>query len=154
MMKGRSNGYLCVEGWKSLLEFILRYYMKDLRNDIYTTFDALLHKDSWYTEDGKFWKTSDMLEYIKNNKVKKEKIHLRSMIYWKRWSASSARDLVETILRVNKADIKYPIIIHSNGEVLDWYHRIVKALLYRKEYIRAYRIDISLVPHTEEWKNS
>jgi len=128
--------------------------MKDLREDIYTPFDALSHKDSWYVEDDKFWKTSDMLEYIKTNKVKKEKLHLRSMRYSKRWWPSSPRDIVETILRVNKADMKYPIIIHSDWDVLDWYHRIVKALLYKKEYIRAYRIDISLVPHTVEWKNT
>jgi len=128
--------------------------MKDSRNDMYTPFDALLHKDSWYVEDGKFWKTSDMLEYIKTNKIKKERLHLRSMRYSKRWDSSSAMDMVETILRVNKADTKYPIIIHKDWDVLDWYHRIVKALLCRKEYIRAYRIDISLVPHTEEWKNS
>lgn len=91
-----------------------------------------------------------MLDYIKENKIKKEKIYINSMKHETRRQDLNTIDFVEHMVRVNNANLKYPIIIHYDGEVVDWYHRIAKAILQKKKYIKWYRIDVTKVRYTVE----
>lgn len=49
------------------------------------------------------------------------------------------RQLVGHMKSVIKADLKYPIILDEDGELLDGRHRLMKALLEGKETIKAVR---------------
>lgn len=89
---------------------------------------------------------ADMVAYIKKNKVPREKIYIRSITYMTRRNDLNCLDLATHIQRVKRADLKYPIIIHRDGKVVDGYHRITKAILEGKEWLRAYRIDVLLIP--------
>lgn len=51
------------------------------------------------------------------------------------------RDMVMHMNAVNDADLKYPIILDEDGEVMDGRHRIMKALINKEETIKAVRFD-------------
>ncbi len=99
-------------------------------------------KDSKY----KNWETeveaTDMYQYISDNKIKPEKLYLNSITYKKRWSDLSAIEMAEFYLRITNTSLDYPIVIHYDWTIVDWYHRLVKALIEKKTYIIAYRIDV------------
>jgi hypothetical protein len=52
----------------------------------------------------------------------------------------TTNDLFDFILHmklVNKADLKYPIILSRKWEIIDWRHRLAKAILKWKKTIKA-----------------
>jgi hypothetical protein len=60
----------------------------------------------------------------------------------------SAKDVLETpskfkdeINRIEKADMRFPIIVTSKGHVVDGVHRITKAVMQGMKTIRAYIFD-------------
>lgn len=61
-------------------------------------------------------------------------------IYYK-YENLTLRELVGHIKAVNDADLRYPIILDEDGEVMDGRHRIMKALLEGKKTIKAVRFE-------------
>lgn len=61
-------------------------------------------------------------------------------IYYK-YDDLTLRDMVGHMKSVNAADLKYPIILDEDGEVMDGRHRIMKALLENKKTIKAVRFE-------------
>lgn len=120
------------------------------RNDVIDWFDAMNDPASGYedTVSWDFWHVKDMLEYINTAKIKREWIHLKSMRHQIRRDKLCALTMVRTYKRIQNANTYFPIIIHRDGTVLDWHHRIVKAILEWKKHIKAYRIDVDLVKKT------
>lgn len=53
------------------------------------------------------------------------------------------RQIVEHMISVNNADLRYPIILDEDGAIMDGRHRIMKALLQGKESIKAVRFDVN-----------
>ena len=51
------------------------------------------------------------------------------------------RDMVMHMKAVNAADLNNPIILDENGELMDGWHRIMKAILTGAETIKAVRFD-------------
>lgn len=49
------------------------------------------------------------------------------------------RDMVMHIRAVENADLKYPIILDEDGELMDGRHRLMKAILLGKKTIKAVR---------------
>ena len=66
-------------------------------------------------------------------------------IYYK-YSNLTLRELVGHMKSVNDADLKYPIILDEDGEVMDGRHRLMKALLEGKKTIKAVRFEENPVP--------
>ena len=106
-------------------------------------------EDSYYKSDGKKYAATDMLKYIKENKVKTETLHIDSMAFPIRFSWLNAIDFAEHMIRVQNADLQYPIIIHRDGHIVDWYHRLIKAIIEEKKTIKAYRINVLDIPVTD-----
>ena len=61
-------------------------------------------------------------------------------IYYK-YKNLTLRELVGHMKSVNDADLKFPIILDEDGEVMDGRHRIMKALLTNKKAIKAVRFE-------------
>ena len=53
----------------------------------------------------------------------------------------SIKDYVDHIKRVNKAKLKYPIILDDQGRIMDGYHRVAKAILKNKKYVVVLRFN-------------
>lgn len=51
------------------------------------------------------------------------------------------RDMVMHMKAVIDADLEKPIILDEDGELMDGRHRLMKAMLYGKETIKAVRFD-------------
>lgn len=103
-------------------------------------------KDSFYKDWDKKYAATDMLKYIEIIKLKPETLYIDSMTFPIRFSSLNAIDFAEHMIRVNNADLKYPIIIHRDWQIVDWYHRLVKAIIEKKKTIKAYRINVLGIP--------
>ena len=51
------------------------------------------------------------------------------------------RQMVMHMKAVESSDLKYPIILDEDGEIMDGRHRVMKALLRGKKTIKAVRFD-------------
>jgi len=56
------------------------------------------------------------------------------------------RELVGHIKSVNAAELKYPIILDEDGELMDGRHRIMKAIMENKKTIKAVRFEENPTP--------
>lgn len=57
------------------------------------------------------------------------------------WSGvDTIKGFTEHVKRVKDTDLKYPIILDDRGVICDGWHRIVKALILGKTYIKAIRL--------------
>lgn len=61
-------------------------------------------------------------------------------VYYK-YEKLTLREFVGHMKSVNDADLKYPIILDEDGEVMDGRHRIMKAMLENKKTIKAVRFE-------------
>lgn len=59
-------------------------------------------------------------------------------MYFK-YTDMTMRDMVMHIRAVEDADLKYPIILDEDGELMDGRHRLMKAILLGKKTIKAVR---------------
>ncbi len=101
--------------------------------------------DSAYKWWDRLYKAEDIYKYIAEKKIKKEKIYLDSMSYPIRFEQLSAIDFAAHMIRVQNANLDYPIVIHFDWHVVDWYHRIIKAIIEKRKFIYAYRVDVTLI---------
>jgi hypothetical protein len=69
-------------------------------------------------------------------------------VYWIGADGSSptVRTLVRHMELVNGADLSFPVIIGSDGRVMDGMHRVAKALLLGNATVRAVRFDVQPSP--------
>ena len=54
-------------------------------------------------------------------------------------SKETLRSFIEHIKMVNDADLKYPILMNEDGEIIDGKHRLAKAILLGHKTIKAKR---------------
>jgi len=57
------------------------------------------------------------------------------------YSNLTLREMVMHMKAVNNADLRYPIILDEDGELMDGRHRIMKAILLGKKTIKAVRFE-------------
>ena len=58
----------------------------------------------------------------------------------------TCRAILEHMILVRDTDLKYPIILSSDGRVMDGMHRVLKAALEERETIPARRFEITPEP--------
>lgn len=78
-------------------------------------------------------------------------IPLKHLNVYEIYEKLTLRELVGHMKSVTDADLKYPIILDEDGEIMDGRHRIMKALLSGKVSIKAVRFEENPSPcRTEE----
>ena len=55
------------------------------------------------------------------------------------WGSMTCRDVAEHARLINDCDRTYPIILSSDGRVMDGMHRVLKALMQGESHVRAVR---------------
>jgi len=90
------------------------------------------------------WSVSRLFELSKNLPVMN--IPLEHLNIYYKYNNLTLRDLVGHIKSVNNVDLKYPIILDEDGEVMDGRHRIMKAIILNKKTIKAVRFDTNPNP--------
>lgn len=100
--------------------------------------------DNKYKDGNKVWYVSNLIERSKSLPV--FEIPLCAIFVGQNiWDGNidSAIELAKHIKRVNSACLDYPIIMDSEGFVMDGWHRITKALLEGVEKIKAVRFEVT-----------
>ena len=73
---------------------------------------------------------------------------------WFDGRAPTCRQVAEHARRINDSDLNQPIILSSNGQLMDGGHRIAKAYLLGQETIRARRFSTDPAPDWIEPKSN
>jgi hypothetical protein len=85
------------------------------------------------------WCVSRLFELARNLPVMEVPLdHLRVHYTYENLTL---RQMVMHFNAVNAADLKWPIILDEDGELMDGRHRIMKAMLLGKKTIKAVRFD-------------
>lgn len=90
------------------------------------------------------WNVSRLLELSKKFPVMD--IPLDHINVFNTYSDLSLRQMVMHMKAVNDANLKYPIILDEDGEIMDGRHRLMKAMLQGKKTIKAVRFEENPVP--------
>jgi hypothetical protein len=90
----------------------------------------------------KVWDVPVLVQFVKEKKYKTfdlpiEGIDMSNLM----WCIRNTIDFIKHYRRCNKADLKYPILIDDMGTICDGWHRVVKATIEGKKYIKAIRLD-------------
>lgn len=83
--------------------------------------------ERYFTENGKCWTESTLIEVSKNSPI--IKFNIENQTDLPHWPLNSLADFVEHFERTNKVDLTIPIILRgSDNYILDGWHRLIKAL--------------------------
>jgi hypothetical protein len=83
------------------------------------------------------WSVSRLFELSRNLEVMT--IPLKHMNMYYKYENMTLRELAGHMVAVNNADLKYPIILDEDGEIMDGRHRLLKAIIEGKRTIKAVR---------------
>lgn len=62
------------------------------------------------------------------------------------WGTMATREVAEHARLISECDLRYPIILSSDGRVMDGMHRVLKALLEGVSHIQAVRFTVDPEP--------
>ena len=112
----------------------------------------------WFSDNKYAYSTALMFAYINLYKPKKTNLNLDELKFnleYNCW-ANNIRpiDVIEDlknpkykdeVIRIKNANIKYPIILDSNYNILDGFHRYVKHIIENKKNIDVYIFDKKII---------
>lgn len=101
----------------------------------------------WCRLGSRHWKVSGLFVSAKNLPVQEAPLAAINMSDF--YDMLTLKQFVGHMKSVLAADLKYPIILSANGEVMDGRHRIMKALLEGRPTIKFVRFDRDPVPDRE-----
>lgn len=79
-----------------------------------------------FTDGDKFWSEEYLWKHAKDLEVKN--IEVESLLdLGIKWTIKTIFDVCIHIAKVEKADLKWPIIFNAQGQLMDGYHRVCKA---------------------------
>ncbi len=110
-----------------------------------------------YSDEKNIYSVDMMMAYVNTHKHPIEKIKIEENL-WQLdqnvWGDYSPADVLkhpdrkkyhENIQRIREADLSYPIFMTSKHQIIDGYHRLLKAVKEKKTVISAYVFDASLM---------
>jgi hypothetical protein len=96
--------------------------------------------DGRYTDsNGNVWSVTRLIEHSKDLEpfeLPLAGIHIGTKVFGE---SRDARSIAEHVKRVNETDLQYPILLDSDGFIMDGWHRVIKALVEGRETIKAVR---------------
>jgi hypothetical protein len=101
------------------------------------------------------WDVDKLVEKAENlpvHTVKLEEITELDENFWYQSSDTipTVRSVAEHMRLTNETDLNYPILLSSNGRVMDGIHRVIKALIEGLDEITAVKFDIDPTPDYED----
>lgn len=102
--------------------------------------ETFKYKDT-YREGNKVWYANTLIKASKGLPVKTMSINnnlLDDKIYW---IMDTFFDLKNHLIRINNADLKYPVIVGPKGKIIDGWHRLMKAVQLNRTSIKFVKLD-------------
>lgn len=125
-------------------------------------YNALIGADHIYCDAGKKYSVPKLVELSqKIGTIKVEVERLASKLRGHPWDDEycdviSPQDVIDNPkisqthwLQIQNANLKYPILIQPSGEIVDGFHRLAKAQLHGKKWIKAKIIPPSIMNKAE-----
>ncbi len=107
--------------------------------------DNFVHSGKQMSKLGNhLWSVARLFELSKNLTVMNIPLDHLNIRY--KYGGLSLREMIEHIKSVNNADLKYPIILDEDGEIMDGRHRLMKAILENRKTIKAVRFETNPTP--------
>ena len=104
-----------------------------------------IHPNKQMSQLGKHhWSVARLILLAKDLPVMN--IPLDHLNIYHKYGDLTLRELVEHMKSVNDADLKYPIILDEDGELMDGRHRIMRAIMENKKTIKAVRFEENPTP--------
>lgn len=103
-----------------------------------------------YSDEKYIYSVDMMMVYVNTHKVPVEKVSLEENLWqleqnvWGDYSPSDIlkhperKKYTENIQRMKEADLSYPIFMTSKYQIIDGYHRFLKAFQQKETHIKAY----------------
>jgi len=113
-------------------------------------------KFGYFSDDKYNYSVDMMIEYINEHKPPKIKLNVKDLLFNLNWDSLEnnikPKDILKDIenfkteeIRIKRADMKYPIIIDSNYNIIDGVHRYMKHILKYKTHINVYIFNKALM---------
>jgi hypothetical protein len=110
-----------------------------------------------YSDDKHIYSVDMMMAYVNTNKLKVAKLSIQDNMWqldqpvWGDYSPTDVlahpekKKFAENIQRIKHADISFPIFVTSTYQIIDGYHRFLKAVKQNETTIKAYVFDTTLM---------
>ena len=94
-------------------------------------------RDCFIDEKGGVWKTNSLIKATSNFPIFQYDITKINIDELLRWKLVNLRDYLNHYQRVVMADLSNPIILRSDGYIMNGWHRVIKALFENKKTLPA-----------------
>ena len=102
-------------------------------------------------DHGNIWKTKTLIEKSKDLKVVPYEIDAGALVDENiMWKLTNVRDYLVHYKRVQRSDLDVPIILRSDGYIMDGWHRIIKAITCGITTLPSKQFDITPEPDFKE----
>jgi len=110
-----------------------------------------------YSDEKYIYSVDMMMAYVNTHKIPVQKIKIEDNLWQLQqnvWGDYSPSDILkhperkkysENIKRMKEADLSYPIFMTSKYQIIDGYHRVLKAVKENKPTLHAYVFDTDLM---------
>jgi len=100
-----------------------------------------------YVYNNKVWEMSTLRDAVKELEVYDLQLAAIDLSVMP-WRPTNMMNYLYHHVRINKADLKYPVILDPTGFIIDGWHRVSKALLRGDSTIKAVRLKV--MPEEDE----
>lgn len=100
-------------------------------------------------EDTYIWDVHKLVELSQNLTVKEvnlSEIKELNEAYWYPNQQPTTQDLIDHFILIQEADLSYPIILCSEGRIMDGMHRVAKAKMLGHETIKVLQFAVDPEP--------
>ena len=115
-----------------------------------------MYKYGYFSDDKHKYSIEMMIDYINETNPPKLKLNVKDLLFNLYWNSlennvkpiniiQNIKKYKYEIERIERADMKYPIIIDSNYNIIDGVHRYIKHILKHKRKIIVYIFDKALM---------
>ena len=112
-----------------------------------------MYKYGYFSDDKHKYSIEMMIEYINEIKPPKIKLNVKDLLFNLYWNSLENNvkpiDIIKHLKKykyeTERIDMKYPIIIDSNYNIIDGVHRYIKHILKHKRKINVYIFDNQLM---------
>ena len=115
-----------------------------------------MYKYGYFSDDKHKYSIEMMIAYINETNPTKIKLNVKDLLFNLYWNSLENDvkpiDIIKHLKnykyeteRIERADMKYPIIIDSNYNIIDGVHRYIKHILEHKRKINVYIFDKALM---------
>ncbi|MBW8001687.1 MAG: hypothetical protein FVQ80_06655 [Planctomycetes bacterium] len=103
-------------------------------------------KDCFVGEDGNVWRASSLIKASKDFVVFSFDVSSVDQSEILRWKLVNLHDYLNHSRRVYDANLTTPIILRSDGYIMNGWHRVIKALYLKVKYLPAKQFKVDLEP--------